>query len=940
MPTCRRKRVVLIEPSQALLQAANTNPDKEVYYLHQTGEIFENYETYAARMSFYRLKQFQCEVTGKSGLDYFQALESEIQEAQTMHARFPEPLKAAVLKAVQWQVVGRLDHLVEAVFDRFKDRYFADEKVFVDVQGDKFYAKVVQVFPPRSTDEGANLVPQNHASSSTSPPQVHHVPQAEDSVQIHKIGGDLKTPAKEALIRDDPMKYFYKIQILEEQHDKSHEKGKAAIKDKAKWSGSLMDVQCSAMSRDRLAFSKSILRRFIRDCVDRDAAVASPWTVKSAIAKHFGVDSIMPEETRKGVENIKRGEIDKRKKVWEDKDGPPTKKQKKMTAAQEERVKVLAAAAEKREREAREKAEKQQKAKEEAERLAAEKKKKKPIRYPTEDLDVRLSDKEKKAGMKVKRPVPSRIALPFGDDQGTFEAFLMAWNFLVVYGQPLHISSFTMDEFEHAMRHSVIDPPCALLGEIHSTLIYNLRTVPFTRHSAVLSLLRSKEDTEDQEQDKVLGVTIDQLAAAMADVGNNWERVPLRHSELRAGWEDALLGCLKDHANLQNFPRLREVLTRLLFAPDLPAEPSTSSSSSRVSSPAFQSLTLSSSAGERYHTLPPVDRIAILAFMCNLAISSKAIHVHMESCEEQLTALRKEKIEVNRLKKQYVEEMNALAGEVEVKEEPSTNGVAEDAVMHDSSDLSDVLSEDGSETASATSGRQKGSARQKDLRQKAHSQAHAKQRELARAKVASAKQALAEHRRLDEEVNKIERRLEGIEREFRKLFGAIRVKPLGKDRFHNRIWWFDGMGSASLLGSGGVVQYGTGRIFVQGPSEFDQDLLAKREENDVEARRQEEEGEEGILGPGQWAVYADLEEIDELLAWLNPKGVRELALKNVFAKWWNHIAPGMRKRITDLNISAKLPEARRSTRTKSTGGHDISREPYMMWTNRRAVNAS
>lgn len=37
--------------------------------------------------------------------------------------------------------------------------------------------------------------------------------------------------------------------------------------------------------------------------------------------------------------------------------------------------------------------------------------------------------------------------------------------------------------------------------------------------------------------------------------------------------------------------------------------------------------------------------------MCNLAVSSKAIHVHMESCEEQLTALRKEKIEVNRQKK-------------------------------------------------------------------------------------------------------------------------------------------------------------------------------------------------------------------------------------------------------------------------------------------------
>lgn len=65
--------------------------------------------------------------------------------------------------------------------------------------------------------------------------------------------------------------------------------------------------------------------------------MASPWTVKPAIAKRYGVDSDMPEETRKGVETLKKGEIDKRKKVWEDKEMPPTKRQKKMTAAQEEK---------------------------------------------------------------------------------------------------------------------------------------------------------------------------------------------------------------------------------------------------------------------------------------------------------------------------------------------------------------------------------------------------------------------------------------------------------------------------------------------------------------------------------------------------------------------------------------------------------------------------
>ncbi|KAI0068477.1 hypothetical protein BV25DRAFT_1793071 [Artomyces pyxidatus] len=929
MPTCRRKRVLLTEPSESLLHALKTDPNKDVYYLARTGEIFDNYEAYAARMSFYRLKQFQCEVTGKSGLDYFQALESEQLEARTMHSRFPEQLKPAILKAVQWQVMGRLDHLVEAVYERYKDRYFRDEKIYVDIQGDKFLARVVEVYPPRA----------NSLASSAKVESLDQHPVASTSSLLpknnvrppHLIGGDLKLPAKDVNAADDPAKYLYKVQILDEEKPEGRDKHAASTKEaRAKWNNSLMDVQCPAMSRDRLAFSKSILRRFIRDCVDRDAAVASPWTVKPPVAARYGVDSVMPESTRQGVENIKKGEIQKRKKVWEDKEGP-IKKPKKMTPAQEERAKAMAIMAEKKEREAREKAEKQLQAKAEAERLAAEKKKKKPIRYPTEDLDVTLTEKEKKAGTKVTRPIPSRSALPFNDD-GTFESFLMTWNFLVVYGHPLHLSTFTLDEFEHALRHSLIEPPCQLLAEVHSTLIYNLRTVVFQRHSALVSLLTIKDEAEVDEPE--LGVTIEQLTTAMADVGNNWERAPLRHNEGRDGWEESLVGCLKDHATVESFPPLRRVLTRLLFAPDPSTEHSSSSPNSRASSPVPTLYTQPTHPSQSYHAMPAEDRIAILAFMCNVAVSSKAIHAHMESCEEQLTALRKEKIEVNRTRKQYIEERDALIGDAKGSEKPA-NGVDDDTPMNELSDLSDIsASEGGSESGSGAP-----KAKSKDLRRKAQSQAHAKQREMARQRTASVKQAMAEHRRLDEEVNKLERRLEGIEREFRKLLGSVRVKPMGRDRFYNRIWWFDGMGSATLLGSGGIVQYGTGRLFIQGPSPFDQEILDRRVEGDIDRRRLEEEGAEGMLKVGEWAVYTDLEEVDEFTAWLNPKGNRELALRNTLTKWWPHIAPGIRKRLADLNNTAKLPEARRSTRVKHSGA-DISRDPYMTWTNRRAMNAS
>ena len=44
MPTCSRKRVLLTEPSPVLLEALKHDPAREVFYLAETGEIFENYE--------------------------------------------------------------------------------------------------------------------------------------------------------------------------------------------------------------------------------------------------------------------------------------------------------------------------------------------------------------------------------------------------------------------------------------------------------------------------------------------------------------------------------------------------------------------------------------------------------------------------------------------------------------------------------------------------------------------------------------------------------------------------------------------------------------------------------------------------------------------------------------------------------------------------------
>ena len=74
------------------------------------------------------------------------------------------------------------------------------------------------------------------------------------------------------------------------------------------------------VSRDRLVFSKSLLRRFLRECLDRDSSLASPWTVKPSIASRYGVPVDMPAHVKAGVERVRQGEIDKRRKIWEEKE--------------------------------------------------------------------------------------------------------------------------------------------------------------------------------------------------------------------------------------------------------------------------------------------------------------------------------------------------------------------------------------------------------------------------------------------------------------------------------------------------------------------------------------------------------------------------------------------------------------------------------------------
>lgn len=67
------------KPVQYLPRPVIEDDSSEVWVIPETNEVFTNYEPYLQRMDFYKQKRFICEITGHSGLTFFEALRSEVR---------------------------------------------------------------------------------------------------------------------------------------------------------------------------------------------------------------------------------------------------------------------------------------------------------------------------------------------------------------------------------------------------------------------------------------------------------------------------------------------------------------------------------------------------------------------------------------------------------------------------------------------------------------------------------------------------------------------------------------------------------------------------------------------------------------------------------------------------------------------------------------------
>lgn len=103
---------------------------------------------------------WSCSYTGKTGLTYSEALESE-KNAQKIANDFPSDLKLPVLYLASKTQRTLYSEVVEDVFSFMKDRYFVGENVEASFNGIKWReSHILQVISP-SEEEIDNYEPKN-----------------------------------------------------------------------------------------------------------------------------------------------------------------------------------------------------------------------------------------------------------------------------------------------------------------------------------------------------------------------------------------------------------------------------------------------------------------------------------------------------------------------------------------------------------------------------------------------------------------------------------------------------------------------------------------------------------------------------------------------------------------------------------------------------------
>ena len=456
------------------------------------------------------------------------------------------------------------------------------------------------------------------------------------------------------------------------------------------------------ISRDRKVFTKSVLRSFIKKTVTREAWNGAPWLVKHEYAFMYHIDTRVPIHLRHDTKLQERKQLAAQKKAVHPGDTNGTvnseparlpelkpSKSHKSKAQQAQALAVGAGA---------------------NGRANGVKKEPKfihvspgdaydfnsplnapivsrpatppppPPKYPIEDLQV-----GPRAGIVRPKlrflcsdpPSQSDVEIPYADKikMESVGPLLETWDTLNVYCEIFILDSFTFDDYVQALCVSSLEATVPLLEEIHCSILKVLVHSEEDDGKVQIQLPEiEEEDSEDEDEEdespeasptpepeprnkratrsSLAKLEAERIAAEAAEEErlNQAAAIPLHRAEelladydwiehLRkrdfkdGGWERIIVGLLHQLSKDERKTEMCEALLSQLVPGD-------------IEEPTQQTVE------EQYANLDINCRVKILQVLCMLTTGTKAVRGYMEDCSEQMTALRKQKIDWQRQRKQ------------------------------------------------------------------------------------------------------------------------------------------------------------------------------------------------------------------------------------------------------------------------------------------------
>lgn len=976
-----KRKPVKYQPPPSFL-----DDNTEIWVIEPTGEIFTDYERYLARRDFYLQKKFTCDATGHSGFNFFEALESEMESTKEIDSYFPEALRERVLNFVQFQNTPRMDDLVNLVFEKFKEEYIVGDRVVVEEHGSRQHGIIRDMTDPnpkhRFMADGTLAEPHR--------PIIYYVTLDGSAEEIIKVGSKdfcrdrkvysklvLKSFLRNAVSREtwsgapwmvkEKLANQYKISMkvpetktrdavmaAKKAANAAPQPPPPAPKVPVEQGGTFLNFLASQNHPSWTMETRPILKAQKKSSTEdfaRQRQQQGPFQIpqhqqlNGRLAPYlpFGPPSVLPQSLLKNMHPALPINLPFQNQFMQYQVIAPT-----FSAP------------------------------------APAPPAPPPVKYPIEDLELppRHNALQRPPLKFFSDDVPSGVDASnkkTGILMKSMGPLLCTWETLNVHDEVFWLDSFTFDDFVDAMRFSSEEVECELFVEIHCAILKQL-----VDENGKVQVELPKIEGLDDESGSENGTSAPSTpepeietkpparrtrsslakseAAALAKRSPSPAEPRLVHRAAEflseydwidrckardfksGGWESMMVGLIY---NVSFIPGQKDVCEDIL-AQLVPIDNDPTPESVR-----FQ-----------YIDLDVNLRIAALEIACMLVVRTNTFRESLSKASEDMTTIRKQKIDKQREKKVLVEELFQLDQQRKILL-PANMPASPPPEGNDSADVVMTGIDEAQEGTGAGSSSDEEEPRNnsrklrhtKSLKRKREEEEARKEKARKdKAKAAKSKQTLEWEKLLRDidlkkkEIKDCEDHIDDQDNDLRET-NIQRSKYLGKDRFMNRYYWFERNG----MPYGGLPQsstaeygYANGRLWVQGPDKAEMEplitepILSKDRETlgiTVPERREKEEGATRLENSIQWGYYDDPDDIDKLIGWLDEHGNREKVLRKELQTFREPIVEYMGKMKEHLaEVEKSKAEGvenatRVSTRTKTYVDLDTTKDQCLLWTN-------